>query len=175
MVAFPMVLPMGWVNSPPYFSAATKTAADLMNRRLQRNQKEPPHRLEDIAFYTKPTVAHVPTSAAPTPVTLAVPATTPHHPHYKRPMKYADIYVDDFIAAVQGDEPTRRNTMRTLLHVLDSVFQPLSPSDNPNRQDPASVKKLKKGEGNWSTLKTVLGWIIDTVAQTITLPQRQQE
>ncbi|CAJ1945366.1 unnamed protein product [Cylindrotheca closterium] len=140
MVAFPMVvLPMGWINSPPYFSAATETTADQMNRRLQRNQEEPPHRLEDIAIHTKPTVSHVPTSAAPTPVTLAVPATTPHHPHYKRPMKYADIYVDDFIAAK------------------------------------ASVKKLKKGDGNWSTLKTVLGWVFDTLAQTITLPQRRQE
>ena len=26
LVAFPLVLPMGWTNSPPFFSAATKTA-----------------------------------------------------------------------------------------------------------------------------------------------------
>lgn len=173
MVAFPMVLPMGWVNSPPYFSAATETAADLMNRRLQRNHDEPPHRLEDIAIHPEPTSDPVPPIAAPTPITLTVPATTPHEPHYKRPMKYADIYVDDFIAAVQGSATTRRNAMRTLLHVLDSVFRPLSPSDNPNRQEPASVKKLRKGDGNWSTRKTVLGWVIDTVAQTITLPERR--
>ena len=88
-------------------------------------------------------------------------------------MKYANIYADDFIAAVQGSATTRRNAMRTLLHVLDSVFRPLSPSDNPNRQEPASVKKLRKGDGNWSTRKTVLGWVIDTVAQTITLPERR--
>ena len=31
LVAFPSVLPMGWKNSPPIFSAATETIADLAN------------------------------------------------------------------------------------------------------------------------------------------------
>ena len=34
LVAFPLVLPMGWSNSPPIFSTATETIADLANRRL---------------------------------------------------------------------------------------------------------------------------------------------
>lgn len=41
MVAFPMVLPMGWVNSPPYFCAATETAADLMNGALAKANPAP--------------------------------------------------------------------------------------------------------------------------------------
>jgi hypothetical protein len=31
LTAFPLVLPMGWRNSPPYFCAITKTVADVMN------------------------------------------------------------------------------------------------------------------------------------------------
>ena len=32
LVAFPLVLPMGWVGSPPFFCALTKTSTDLANR-----------------------------------------------------------------------------------------------------------------------------------------------
>ena len=31
LVAFPLVLPMGWKHSPPAFSVATETVADLAN------------------------------------------------------------------------------------------------------------------------------------------------
>jgi len=48
MVAIPLSLPMGWVESPPYFCAATETAADLANQRLER-PTAPPHRLETYA------------------------------------------------------------------------------------------------------------------------------
>ena len=33
-IAFFLVLPMGWENSPPIFSAATETIADLANQRI---------------------------------------------------------------------------------------------------------------------------------------------
>ena len=35
MVAFPLVLPMGWVESPPQFCAVTETVADLANTVLR--------------------------------------------------------------------------------------------------------------------------------------------
>jgi hypothetical protein len=31
LIAFPLTCPMGWVKSPPWFSAATETGADLAN------------------------------------------------------------------------------------------------------------------------------------------------
>ena len=34
LIAFPLVLPMGWTNSPPIFSTATETIADVANHRL---------------------------------------------------------------------------------------------------------------------------------------------
>ena len=36
LVAFPLVLPMGWKNSPPVLSTTMKTITDLVNMRLRR-------------------------------------------------------------------------------------------------------------------------------------------
>ena len=47
--------------------------------------------------------------------------------------------------------------------------------DKLSRRDPISVKKLRKGDCSWSTLKTMLGWILDTVNMTIKLPQHREE
>jgi hypothetical protein len=35
LISFPLWLQMGWVNSPPYFTAATKTICDLANAGLK--------------------------------------------------------------------------------------------------------------------------------------------
>ena len=37
-----------------------------------------------------------------------------------------------------------------------------------------SLKKILKGDSSWSTRKTILGWIIDTVRQTIELPPHRK-
>ena len=36
MVALPLLLPMGWKNSPPAFSTGTETISDLSNQRIIR-------------------------------------------------------------------------------------------------------------------------------------------
>ena len=38
-----------------------------------------------------------------------------------------------------------------------------------------SVKKLVAGEGDWTCVKEVLGWILNTEAGTVTLPERKIE
>ena len=37
LVAFPLALPMGWVESPPYFTSLTETSCGLANNMLARN------------------------------------------------------------------------------------------------------------------------------------------
>ena len=49
LVALPLVLPMGWKNSPPYFCAATETAADIANQALQSQSFPAFHPLESHA------------------------------------------------------------------------------------------------------------------------------
>ena len=39
--------------------------------------------------------------------------------------------------------------------------------------DSVSVKKLVAGEGDWTCLKEVLGWILNTEAGTVILPERK--
>lgn len=83
--------------------------------------------------------------------------------------------MDDFVGLAQGNRWQRLQVKRALFHLLDLVFRELNPDDNSHRQEPASIKKLLKGDGTWATRKVVLGWLIDTVNGTIELPQHQVE
>jgi hypothetical protein len=52
LVAFPLVLPMGWTDSPPFFCLFTETICDLANEELRKNVRHPEHPLEKIAGTT---------------------------------------------------------------------------------------------------------------------------
>jgi hypothetical protein len=185
LVAIPLVLPMGWVESPPQFCAVTETAADLANRRV-RHPWAPPHRLESMADVAatadhspvSPLLVCVHPSAVPPFEPSAVPPFAP--PAHRtlqaasRPVASVDVYVDDFIAIAQGSARTLRTVRRHLLHAIDDVFSPLA-ADDKFGNEPISVKKLRKGDASWDTLKVVLGWLVDTVRQTIALPPHRSE
>ena len=212
LVAFPLVLPMGWSNSPPIFSTATETIADLANERLTSNVDMPPHHLDDLAesiLSTPPSCPMVTspnftcplvtppdlTSATSTSLLVAPPLLGPTRdptlspvvtppflgltrdpslPTSQKPLAYADVFVDDFIGAAQDPDLNNRQRVRkALLHSIDDVFQPLLPNDNPTRQEPVSMKKLREGDCSFGTLKLILGWIIDTINMTIQLPQHR--
>jgi len=79
LVALPLVLPMGWTESGPYFCALTETVADIANN-CSLKEILPPHPLEPLAL-TKPTNTTMNTSAPPKEPTatpkLVVGLTTP--------------------------------------------------------------------------------------------------
>ena len=56
LVAFHLVLPMGWVESPPQFCAVTETVADLANTALREKTQRlrTPHRLDQVLESTVP-------------------------------------------------------------------------------------------------------------------------
>jgi hypothetical protein len=85
-----------------------------------------------------------------------------------------DVYVDDFLLMAQT-EPQRTKVLRTTLHAIDQVFRPLAHTDPNHRKEPASVKKMLKGDACWDTKKRILGWDLDTVAQTLHLPDHRLE
>jgi hypothetical protein len=176
LVALPLALPMGWTESPPAFSAVTETIADVANRRLQRGaaHKTAPHRLDAAA--STPSHDAIPLALpAPsrTPTTLPQPDQPPPLRSHNRRLQTIEVYVDDFIAAAQGSPQRLNRIRRVLMTAIDDVFRPLSPHDHEFRTEPISIKKLLKGDGSWATVKKVLGWIIDTVSMTLTLPQRR--
>jgi hypothetical protein len=189
LIGFPLALPMGWVNSPHYFCAATETVADTANTKLRHQTSYPIYRLDAVSeshpLSANPVADLTPAAAAPdvsnqqhadlvactTPAAKAPDVASTHTPTYTiKPLALHDLYMDDFISLVQGNTKRRTQVKRSLLHSLDEVFRALSPGDNPNRQEPTSVKKLLKGDGRWATRKVVLGWVLDTVAKTIELP-----
>jgi hypothetical protein len=172
MSGFPLALPMGWVNSPPYFTAATETIADLANAALATDAKFQQHRL-DATSETMPVSAagqDLPLSPILSPtVATAMPEDRVQHYSW-RPVAAHDVYVDNFLSLVQGGKRRQLQVKRSLLHALDSVIRALDASDGPHRQEPASVKKLLKGDGTWATAKIFLGWLINTVSKTIQFP-----
>ena len=169
LIGIPLTLPMGWAESPPYFCAATETVADLANMELQQptgiaSARKTPHRL-DVLSECSGGETHA--------VNPKVPESS--NTPLKRPIRYWDIYVDDFCGLVQGNPWVRRAVKRILLTALDRVFRPLDSMDPSCRQEPASIKKMKKGDAKWTTVKTLLGWLVDTVEKTITLPTHRVE
>jgi hypothetical protein len=176
LVAFPLILPMGWVDSPNYLCAVTETAADLANARFTANDlSTSQHRLAGLASTKPPTDVPGPT-LLPTIESLCAPqprtrSNGPLQPH----LNYVDVYMDDFLHATQLPSPAREQARDTLFECIDQLLRPLSPNDNPSRKEPISTKKLQKGDAAWATSKTILGWAIDTIHRTIALPPHRLE
>jgi hypothetical protein len=180
LLALPLVLPMGWTKSPPYFCAATETVTDVANRQLANHWRHPPHRLEAVAHTPpepEPTADKPSGTTSPTihPSPTAVSSWPTNRCTWKRPIKKVDIVVDDFVAVGQGDAGTLSPIRHTLFHTLDEVFRPLEKGNGPYRQEPASTKKLRQGDVYWATRKLILGWIIDTALVTLELPEHRKQ
>jgi hypothetical protein len=163
LVAIPLVLPMGWTESAPYFCAATETIVDLVNDSFQSGRVHPPHRLEPLLDFStdpRPSSPH----RGPSPL---------HHQVYDTPVAHADVYIDDIIGIWQPASMSKQQFTRHIFHTIDKVFRPSEPSDPPARTEPISTKKLDKGDGNLTTRKTILGWTLDTIDYTLELPDRR--
>jgi hypothetical protein len=97
------------------------------------------------------------------------------HGHVRKLLGKWDVYVDNFIGLIQGNATHRKRVKQALLHRLNLVFRGLSAEDGSHQQEPASVKKLLKGDATWATSKMVLGWVLDTVTNTIQRPTHRVE
>lgn len=62
-----------------------------------------------------------------------------------------------------------------LLYAIDSVFWPNDEDNSNARQELSSLKKLWRGDATWSTQKKVLGWLLDTIELTMSLPMERVE
>ena len=139
LVAIPTSMTMGWVNSPPTFSAVSETITDLANHRMYRRHAAP-HRLEHLAEahdltdedpVLDPTVHdHSPDSPEPPhsralcaarelPPPLPQPRAVPSQQQLEDALAYADVFVDDFIGLSQGNQHRRKIVRRHILHSID--------------------------------------------------------
>jgi hypothetical protein len=143
--------------------------ADLANQHLKLRLPTAAHPLDDVSE-TAPTPSDNPPALVSQSEYLPAPSPGPLQQGLPIPLKQWDVYVDDFIGMVQGGAAHRRHVKRALLATLDTVFRRLAPGDNPFRQEPASVKKMQKGDATWATRKVLRGWLVDTLKMIIELP-----
>ena len=116
LITFPLALPMGWVESPPYFTTFSETACDLANLSLGASDMptgyRAVHRLEAVAN-TPP-----PKGIAENNKKGEATRVTHHGQRQSRPPTAAvDVYVDDF--SIDGSDtppPTTRAPRRPPFH-----------------------------------------------------------
>jgi hypothetical protein len=145
----PTSLQMGWVESPPYFCAASETARDIAVEYIKTTVGGlPAHKFDQWAGAT---MANIDMG------------------HQMGPLRYVqEVYVDDFISAIIPTSKEQiKHVARGILHGIHDVFPP---SKNDER-DPISLKKLKKGEGMYDTTKCLLAFDFDGVNKTMWLEE----
>jgi len=86
---------------------------------------------------------------------LPVPEQAASNKPLPKPLANADIFVDDFILAVQGNPHHRKVVRHILMNTIDEVLK--SPDDLPGATKPISDKKLGLGNGSLFPQKLTLG------------------
>ena len=190
LVAFPLVLPMGWTESPPYFSVTTETVCDLTNNDLRRNLRYPAHALEPVSatrddemIQTRGTQQNYALKHETRVQDLQLVALRDNQPtlpkrrkYRKRPLAQMDVFVDDFCGTAQDDpQNPATNQRRTLFHNLDRVFRKNDAEDPPTRKEPNAINKLKKGDASINTIKRALGWDLDGFNRMLKVPSHRTE
>jgi len=157
-LVIPTSLQMGWVESPPYFCAASETARDVAEQYMETPVGSlPRHKFADLAL------------AGADVSTLPPQSDNDDGFHY-----FLDVYVDDFIALAVA------TTQKQLEHVATATMQGIHdvfPSNSIDSNDPISLKKILKGEGVWALQKDILGFQFDgdTDAKTLQLEEPKRD
>jgi hypothetical protein len=88
---------------------------------------------------------------------MKLPATSDTHPHY-----CTKVYVNNFMSLVvrYSAKHLRHMTRATMMGIYD-VF----PSETPDKNNPISLKKLQKGNREYSTTKCLLGFEFEGIAK----------
>ncbi len=155
-LVIPTLLQMRWVESPPYFCAATETARDTASEYMETGiGTRPSHKFEEYATGSADYVA------------LPLASSDKHKLRYM-----LEVYVNDFISLVI---PTAQEHLghvaNTILEGIHNVFPPDSNDDN----DPILQQKLRKDEGRYMLLKALLGFKFDGNAKTLWLEDAKRE
>ena len=100
---------------------------------------------------------------------IAPPSNSP----LKTPLAATNVFVDDFLQLGQGGPKRMHAIRRHLCHSINEVLATPAVSED-QQLEALSAKKLKNGDAAWLTRKELLGWVVDTLRQTLELPARQK-
>ena len=152
----PTSLQMGWIESPPYFCAASETARDV------------------AAQYIETTVGSLPDHKFVGRTEQAGDERVgggDSNDERARFRYLLEVYVDDFMSLVIPTSPHQlRHVANAVMRGIHDVFAPDDDDDN----DPISFKKLEKGEGRYSTRKCILGFDFDGREKTLWLEEEKR-
>eukprot|EP00956_Cyclotella_meneghiniana_P034528 scaffold105814_cov64-Cyclotella_meneghiniana.AAC.1 len=137
----PTSLQMGWVESPPYFCAASETARDVATQYVETKVGSlQGHKFEKYTMENE-AVKNLPVQGDNDDLRY-----------------FVDVYVDDFIPmAIATSQEQLRHVANAVMQGIHDVF----PACEIDENDPISLKKLKKLEGEWALVKDVLGFTFD--------------
>ena len=150
----PTSLQMGWIESPPYFCAASETARDV------------------AAQYAETTIGTLPDHKF-----LSYTNTSTDFemlpPVGDNELKYImEVYMDDYItAAIASGQNQLNHLANATMHGIHDVF----PADIDNSTDPISEKKLKKKDGSWALVKDILGLTFNGDDKTVWLEDEKRQ
>ena len=155
LLVVPTSLQMGWVESPPFFCAASETARDIAGNYCETGMST----LPDHKFL---------------PYAIGNPAyeSLPESSSGGTALQYVlEVYVDDFVSLVI---PASREHLRHISNGTMMAIHDVFPPDEIDANDPISEKKLKQGDGEYATTKTILGFELDGVSKTIWLEEAKR-
>jgi len=152
LIVVPTSLQMGWIESPGFFCAATETSRDAID--IYANTplgSLPPQTLEKFALQS---------------MDKSLPETSSKHLLYM-----TEVYMDDFISLLIGysREHLTHIARATMMGIYDTFPEDPTPSN-----DPISLKKLLKGDSDYRSTKSILGFEFDGVEKTIWLEDEKR-
>jgi hypothetical protein len=149
-------LQMGWVESPPYFCAILATAKDIAmdygNTQIGTVQE---HKFTHYTRGEEEASRLPPTSKSAT-----------------QQVQYGlKVYVNDFMSVVI---PTSKEQLDHFATAIMTGIHDVFPTNIVDSNNPISEKKLKEGEWQYSTLRTLLGFDFDGKRKTLWLEEEKQ-
>jgi hypothetical protein len=150
LLVVPTSLQMGWVESPPFFCAASETARDVAQDYCETPIGSlPPHKFTHYVIGN--------------PAYEELPESDPTGGAFRYLL---EVYVDDFVSLVI---PTSREQLRHVSTGTMTGIHDVFPADDIDSNDPISEKKLKQLDGEYAPTKTILGFEFDGLAKTLWL------
>jgi hypothetical protein len=145
----PNSLQMGWIESPPYFCAASETGRDVAEQYIE------------MPIGTVPDHKFLPETQASEAYNSLPEATPSPHDAFRY---LIEVYVDDYIGLATA--ASRRQLDHVANSVMCAIHEIFPPSDTPE-DDPISFKKLVQQEGSWDTIKEILGFCFNGSDKTM--------
>jgi hypothetical protein len=139
LIAFTLVLPMRWTNSPPIFWTATETIAEIANARLSLGWL-PPSQPMAASVFAPPHKAYWGSKSMLLPEPY--PTRNPSLPKVGVPAAYVDVFVDDFVGLAQKH---KQQVHSTLLEAVDEVFAPYLLQTYLHNKGPSPLRSYWKG------------------------------